>query len=150
KPLFAVCETHEMLEFLHAHAVPSLYLCPEFAPRYPAHELEHAFRHADRVVFASSSVFHAVAQTTGFYPTNVAVAPPGIVAADPSTSRQGARGRAVEVGEEPEYAASLFELASRDFGVPTRIPVQANDGVACTRRIIVPCSDWALSGVNSA
>ncbi|HEX6385854.1 MAG TPA: glycosyltransferase [Anaerolineae bacterium] len=92
QPLFAVCETPEVLGTLQANGVPTFYLCPDHVDRYPKRVLEKLFHQADRVIFAASEDFHLVARKIGFYPTNVALRPHGLSdPARPERSRERAR-----------------------------------------------------------
>ena len=157
-PLLAICEIPELLETLKANGVPTFYLCPDFVDRYPKKALERVFHYADRVIFTSSTDFHSVAKKIGFYPPNVALCPQGLPdPALPDTSRERARrepGATVNPGREysaEEYAGYLLDLARRDFHLPKgTYHVKQNGTAKATRKIVIPCADWGISGVNSA
>jgi predicted O-methyltransferase YrrM len=128
EPLFAVTETPDELDVLAQHGVGTYVLLPE-AGRLPEREqLAAAVRHAARLIMPSSSSFHAVSEALDERPAQVAVRPPSVAG----------------------YPESLFELARRDFylEIPSslRVAVQATP----PRRIVIPCSDWSVSGVNAS
>jgi glycosyltransferase involved in cell wall biosynthesis len=52
--------------------------------------------------------------------------------------------------EAQAHARSLLHLAVRDFGLGSRTSRRAHNAGRPTRKVIVPCSNWSLSGVNTA
>jgi glycosyltransferase involved in cell wall biosynthesis len=56
-----------------------------------------------------------------------------------------------ELSIAADYAESLLELAKRDFRMPEEVGYRNGDGTQRTaRRVVIPCGNWALSGVNSS
>jgi glycosyltransferase involved in cell wall biosynthesis len=135
RPLLAISEIPEVLPAFEDDGIGSYFLLPGASEVPPRHVLEEAFERAARALVPSSDAFHAAAEVLGRYPTNVAMA-----------------GR--QRGEESYDAAArwLLELATRDFGLDpaTADPARAEVPTAPTRRIIIPCADWGVSGVNAS
>jgi glycosyltransferase involved in cell wall biosynthesis len=130
KPLFAVTEVPEAIEGLTIAGIGT-YLAPaEGALDSPA--LAQAFNEAKRVLLPSSAAFHAAAARLGRYPANVAL------------WRRDAEADEVS-------ARALVDLARRDFDLGAVIDTARGrldrDG---TRKILIPCSDWNVSGVNAS
>ena len=92
---------------------------------------------ADRLIFMSNAPFARA--TAHRFPTRVAVRPY-------RATNVASRATCAE-----SYARDLFELARRD-SVHGRTPVAkaAFRTPFATRRVVVPCADWAVSGVNTA
>ena len=49
-----------------------------------------------------------------------------------------------------QYAQSIMDLARRDFSLDEKISISDARPSTQTRRVVVPCSDWSISGVNAA
>ena len=92
----------------------------------------------ERLIVPSSDWFHRLGECRDAYPTNVAL------------GRNSAPGKSHSATEPStaSFAESILALACRD-GVLTVDNGHAR-GSAPTRRVVVLCSDWGLSGVNSA
>jgi glycosyltransferase involved in cell wall biosynthesis len=133
KPFFALCEAREVLGTLKADGVPLFYIHQHTVDLQPKKVLESVFSQANRVIFNSSQDFHAVAKKLEFYPTNVALRPQEGV----STA---------------SYVESLVGLAARESDTLQDVfcPVDERRARKSTRTIVIPCSDWGLSGVNSS
>lgn len=147
KPLFALCATPEMLASLKANGVPAYFLCPEAAVEYPTEVLSDILRQARRVLFDSSAAFHAVAGKVGHYPTNAALRPYSHLA--PAGDAGGTTAQQMQAPVEA-YVGSVLALARRDFGLPATVYPPRVPKKQATRKIIIPCCDWTVSGVNSA
>ena len=131
KPTLAICGSAELFDAAVSNRFPSLYLYSNSRPPHGRTSAESFFQRGSRIVFNSSADFHSAARWAGFYPTKVALRP-----WDDSRSQ--------------EYVKSLFDLARGLLP-----PVPPTTSTACvqaapTRKIVIPCSDWALSGVNSS
>jgi glycosyltransferase involved in cell wall biosynthesis len=128
-PKFAVCDVPEPVEALKASNIPTLYVLPEAADMPPAAELAAAVESADRVLVPSSAAFRAAAELLGRHPTNVTLTPPASVT---------------------EETAALVELAQADLGFVPESQTAAVAAQAVRPKVVIPCSDWAVSGVNAS
>jgi glycosyltransferase involved in cell wall biosynthesis len=129
QPLFAVSERPELLEILSDDGVGTYYLLP--GPRYlpEPQVLAAAFANAARVIVPSSDAFVAAARAVGGFPANVALRRPA--------------------GDD--YTESLLRLGERDFGVEPDLRTCRRPATHhCSRRLVIPCSDWGVSGVNAS
>ncbi len=124
RPLFAVSEVPEPLDVLPAAGVGTYYL-PKPHGEVDPEGLRRACARAARIFIASPEELHALAAGLGHYPARVA-----------------------RRGDPP---AGMLGTAARDFGLRDRFG-RANASVTHkpTRKIIIPCSDWNVSGVNTA
>lgn len=143
RPRFAVSDVTEVLEPLSGKGVETLYMLPE-ADVLPAEStLEEAFENAGRVLVPSSAAFLAACDRLGRHPTNVTLSPfPG-----PSPGIDDDRRSSTTAA----YTRALVDLATSDLGV--QLPATGPARRARPRgrpRILIPCSDWAVSGVNAS
>ena len=129
RPVFAVTEIPEAVETLGGADVPTYFLAPGARALPPAPELGVVATHARKVMVPSAAAATAVQKRLGRRPRNVEV-----------------RGR-----REPAHSRALAALAARDLKLAPR-----GAGAARSRRrrrpskVIIPCSDWNVSGVNAA
>lgn len=124
RPLFALSEVAEVLEVLGRSGVGTYYVpSPTRAPE--GEGLRRAFDHAARVFVSSPAAFHAAARRLGHYPTRVA--------------------------RRSDALPAVLDFVIRDFGFDPRI-TQPPTAVSQrpTRKVLVPCSDWNVSGVNAS
>jgi glycosyltransferase involved in cell wall biosynthesis len=129
QPRFTISTVAGMAQPLKNSELPFYYLCPEEIDHIEKDVLENLVRTASRVIFPSSAAFHTVAHKVGFYAPRVALRPP----------------------DKEGYVDSLLELARRDFHLPEGIPyVDKPKAEDATRKVIIPCCDWGISGVNSS
>jgi glycosyltransferase involved in cell wall biosynthesis len=152
KPLFAFCSLPEVLETLERGGVPSYFLFSESDDVEPKHAAE-IFEHARRAIFPSASRFEAITNKLTRLPTNVARR--SLPAAEGAARRNGRRG--APPPQEPDasvatYTQSLLELAARDFDLDARVVSPSVDRrlTEPTRKILIPCADWGVSGVNAS
>ena len=127
--LFAVGDVEELLPGASAAGIPAhlLVLDEDAAPA----DVGRAATSATRVVFGSHRLFRRVAGPTGPYPFNSVVRP-----FEPDTAA--------------EFVQSTLELAARD-GAPVATAARLRHLKAePTHKILIPCTDWAVSGVNTA
>ena len=136
RPLFALTDVPQVLEALTDTAVPSYFLASEDED---FEALEAAVASARRLVFASSRAFENAGKQLGAYPTNVALRPPA----------RATGGRDGGGADDEEYVRSLLALAERDFGLEPRAPAAVRPSRG-GRKIVIPCSDWTVSGVNAS
>jgi glycosyltransferase involved in cell wall biosynthesis len=132
QPLFALSALADLLEILQAEGIPAMLLAGPREVLNSQTALQRQFAQATRVVFHASEDFHSAARRLGHHPPRVALLP-----FTPQSLSQD--------------VDHLLELAQRDFGIPARIrEVELRRAASKTRKIIIPCSDWTVSGVNSA
>lgn len=132
KPIFALASSPDFLNILHSEGIPSFLWLGEGLGSNSKQTLKEVFSHTTRALFESSEHFNSVARKLGYPPTNVAMLP----------FNENGLGK---------YAASLMTLAKRDFQLPESLYlVKERRSAKTTNKIIIPCSDWQLSGVNSA
>lgn len=143
-PLLAFTELPELLVTLKEHDIPTYLLATESfeQPR----TLRDLSRQAQRVIFTSNDLFFASVQPDGTYPTNVALR-----SYTPLRANGAQAGAEVRASLE-DCVRSVLDLARRDFRLDSKIrpPLAADAPKAAPKRIVVPCSDWAISGVNAA
>jgi glycosyltransferase involved in cell wall biosynthesis len=147
-PVLAFTELPELLQTLKEQEIPAYLLATESftQPR----TLGEVSRRAQRVIFTSNELFFASVQPDGTYPTNVALR-----SYTPARAQAGGNGAQAD-GEAraslEECIRSVLDLARRDFRLDAKIRPPLTDDAPKTppRRIVVPCSDWAISGVNAA
>ncbi len=144
EPLFVITEVPETTGVLRAAQVPT-YVVLDSPSAVPGPILSSLFDQAERVLIPSSSGFHAAAETMGRYPTNVALWPRGTAGSDEG-SNGDQHSRSID-----RSARSLLELVERDLGVktPPSQPIRCSPP-GPTRTVIIPCSDWGVSGVNAS
>jgi glycosyltransferase involved in cell wall biosynthesis len=144
RPRFVVSDVTVVLEPFARSGIGTFYMMPEADELPPRASLEAASNDAQRVLFPSSSAFHAASERMGRRPTNVALKPfPG----SQSTNGSGA----ADATTTADYAARLAELASTDLGIDLVENRAARRSASTTKpKIIVPASDWAVSGVNAS
>jgi glycosyltransferase involved in cell wall biosynthesis len=136
-PLWVISEVRDAIEVLQGEAVGSYLILPEPAELRTRGLSERTCRAATRVIVPSSDAFNSAADALGHYPTNVALATDGDVRSGEGTTA---------------YAELLLRLAERDFGFNSGAAVDNGAGRhrGSTRKIIIPCADWGVSGVNAA
>ncbi len=128
-PALAVGDTPEFLPGALKAGVPSYLLALD--EETSGLDLGGAALAATRVIFGSRELFRlATGGAGGPYPANAAV-------------------RDFDAAAPDRFVSSLLELAERD-GALQPAPARALTDGEPTRRILVPCSDWGISGVNSA
>jgi glycosyltransferase involved in cell wall biosynthesis len=126
---FAIGDVIELLAGARAVGVPVYFLVLD--EETTGADLDYAADLATRVVFGSRELFQRVAGATGPYPANIVVRPferEAVTALVPSTLELAAR-----------------DCPANDVTAPSR---RRSGGE--TRKVVVPCSDWSVSGVNSA
>ncbi len=151
KPAFAVSELPEVVTVLPALGVPTYFLLADRAgSEYGRGLLDQIFRSSQRVLLPSAETFEAVAQTIGRYPPNVARRPARASAlpqSDDGDPEPNHRSPSVD-----RYARFLFQLAVRDLRLsPTLYSDRTNPAARPpTKTVLIPCSDWSVSGVNAS
>jgi len=124
RPLFAVSEVAEVLEVLARCGVGTYYV-PSPAHEPESEALQRTFAHSARVFVSSPDAFHAAARRLGHYPPRVA--------------------------RRSDALPAVLDFATRDFGLDPRIAQPpAAFSRRPTRKLLVPCSDWNVSGVNAS
>jgi glycosyltransferase involved in cell wall biosynthesis len=127
--LFAVGDVAELLPGSRTAGIPAYFLVlDEEAARG---DLPAAVQGATRVVFGSQELFQRVAGPAGPYPPNCVV-------------------RSFEPETAAGFVRSALELAARDGGAVTTAARPRLRREGRTNKILVPCTDWGLSGVNTA
>ena len=126
---FAVGDVADLLPGARAAGVPAylLVLDNDAAPG----DLDRAAHGATRVVFGSHELFRRVAGPIGPYPFNSVV-------------------RSFEPDTVTGFVQSLVELAARDGASAAAAARLRRRKAEPTRKILIPCTDWAVSGVNTA
>jgi predicted O-methyltransferase YrrM len=129
QPLFAVAGTTEVLYILTDLGVGTYVLMPDANELHDRRALSDVVDLATRLVVPSSAAFHAFAEALAEPPPRVALRRP----------------------DRKDYADSLVALAERDFDIELAASVtRATLATEPPRRIVIPCSDWTVSGVNSS
>jgi glycosyltransferase involved in cell wall biosynthesis len=129
QPLFAVSELPELLETLRDDGVGTYYLLPGPRDLPDCNVLAQAFAHATRVIVPTSESFVAAARALGEFPANVASRPP----------------------DAEDYTESLLRLGELDFGLEPDLRMSRRPATHhSSRRLVIPCSDWGVSGVNAS
>jgi glycosyltransferase involved in cell wall biosynthesis len=129
QPLFAVSEIAELLEILRDDGVGTYYLLPGSHDLPQRQVLAEAFANAARVIVPSSDAFVAAASAVGGFPANVALRRPAA----------------------EDHTESLLRLAERDFGVEPDLRTRRRPATRhSSRKLVIPCSDWGVSGVNAS
>ncbi|HMJ73722.1 MAG TPA: glycosyltransferase family 4 protein [Solirubrobacterales bacterium] len=131
-PLYAVCDVPEILETLAGNGVECYFLFPDDGRGLREGDLDVVFRHSRRVVVSSRERAKAISKRSRRSRDKVSACLPG-------RSRPSADG----------YADALLKLASKDLGVSGHRPVKRRKKIA-QPKIVIPCSDWAVSGVNAS
>jgi glycosyltransferase involved in cell wall biosynthesis len=131
RPLFALTDVADVLEGLEDAGVPAYYFA---SADDQAEELRIAREKARRIVFGSSSAFSNAGAKLGEHPTRVALIVPEHV-------RDESRGVA-------GYARALLDLARRDLDITGEAAPRRRGFVH--KKIVIPCSDWTVSGVNAS
>jgi len=132
KPLYAVCDVPEVLEALASNGVKCYFLFPDDGRGLSENDLEMIFRYSRRVIVSSKERSKAISKRSGRSAGKV-------FACFPGKARPSADG----------YADALLKLASKDLGIRDHRPVKRRRKIA-QPKIVVPCSDWAVSGVNAS
>lgn len=162
-PLWVISEVPEVLDVLEADGVGTYLLLPQAEELGSSGDLRENARAATRMILPSSEAFHAVADALGELPTNVALAADGRL--EPlADDTPGDSDVPSERAWAKTYTESLLKLAHRDFGYD-----HSEDAGSLSRRnawpgpsgfatktvsngrpkIVIPCTDWAVNGVNS-
>jgi glycosyltransferase involved in cell wall biosynthesis len=131
-PLFAVCDAPEILETLAGNGVECYFLFPDDSRGLSDGELDLILRHSRRVVVSSKDRAKAISKRAGRLRRKVSACLP-------------ARGRP----SADAYADALLKLVSKDLGVTGHRPARRRRKIA-QPKIVIPCSDWAVSGVNAS
>ena len=146
RPIFAVTDVPEVIEPLVDQQVASYFLLPNAEHLPPDDVLAAVVERARRVLAPSSAAFHGVAERLGSHPTNVARRAPAA-----SVGARGRAGRRDRRAPSPGRALSdlLMDLAhaDTDLRVTDHVPAQRAGGAP---KVLIPCSDWSISGVNAA
>lgn len=131
-PIFALVSTCEMVSLLYSENIPAFLWTGKDIENESRQSLDEAVFYANRILFESSSDFDFVAGKLGYRPTNIAML---------RLNKNALR----------KSLVSLMSLAKRDCQLPENIFLLPQKRAAdTTNKIVIPCSDWALSGVNSA
>ena len=149
-PLFAVVDVPESVQPLEEGGAPTYFLMSDSERLPEVVALEGVFEHARRAVLPSSSSFHAIRESLGHPPTNVALAtaPNSGLGSPPRKATNGQPNVPGVDGTE-----LLLDLAESDLGLSLRLAgeVRADHGRRQrSRSILIPCSDWSVSGVNAS
>jgi glycosyltransferase involved in cell wall biosynthesis len=124
RPIFAVSEIVEPLDILADSGVGTYYL-PDARDHLSPAKLASACERASRVLVPSPEAFEALARALGHYPARV--------------------------GRRADALPAVLEMATRDFGLDGRHlrPHDLSDS-GPTRKVLIPSSDWNVSGVNAS
>jgi glycosyltransferase involved in cell wall biosynthesis len=131
-PLYAVCDVPEVLETLSGNGVECYFLFPDDDRGLSESDLEVISRRSRRVIVSSKERSKAISKRGDRSAGKVSACLPG-------KSRSSADG----------YADALLKLASKDLGVTAHRPVKRRKRIT-QPKIVIPCSDWAVSGVNAS
>jgi glycosyltransferase involved in cell wall biosynthesis len=131
-PLYAVCDVPEILETLASNGVECYFLFPDDGRSLHASDLEVVFRHSRRVIASSKERSKAISKRGDRFAGKVSACVPE-------------KGRSSAVG----YADALLKLASKDLGIKSHRPAKRRKRIT-QPKIVIPCSDWAVSGVNAS
>ena len=131
-PLFAVADIPEVLEPLASTGLGTVYALPDSRRQPSRKTLERAISTADRVVAPSPAAVRTTAKKLGVRPAKLTE---------------------LERCRAPDLAQALVDRAVLDLGV--ELPAHGRKRSArrpkkTKPKVLVPCSDWALSGVNAA
>jgi glycosyltransferase involved in cell wall biosynthesis len=132
RPLFAVCDVPEVLETLSGNGVDCYFLFPDDARALSEADIQTIGRHSKRVLVSSKARTKTIAKRLRRLPCKVSTCAPAKVEAP-----------------EDGYADSLLKLARRDFVLPAERPSRKRPRKG-KPKIIIPCSDWSVSGVNAS
>ncbi len=132
KPLYAVCDVPEILESLACNGVECYFLFPDDGRHLSESDLEAIFRHSRRILASSKERSKAVAKRSGKSRDKVSACVPR-------------RGRPAADG----YADALLQFATKDLGVRGHLPTKRRKKIV-RPKIVIPCSDWSVSGVNAS
>jgi glycosyltransferase involved in cell wall biosynthesis len=133
RPLFAICDVPDVLETLAGNGVGCYFLFPDDARSLTDTEMDAIVQHSRRILLSSKAKARSktLSKRSKQPLGDVSVCAPA------------------KAGPTPEgYADALVKLARKDFNVPTTRP--ARRGRAEKPRIVIPCSDWSVSGVNAS
>jgi hypothetical protein len=132
KPLYAVCDVPGVLEALSTNGVECYFLLPDDARALTEGDLETILQHSRRILVPSKERSKAISK----WSSRAARGKVSVCAPPRGSSADG-------------YADALLKLASKDFGVRSHRPVRRRKKVP-RPKILIPCSDWAVSGVNAS
>jgi glycosyltransferase involved in cell wall biosynthesis len=132
KPLFAVCDMPEILETLAGNGVACYFLFPDDARGLAESDLDVVFSHSQRVLTSSQTRSKAIAKRGKARGGRISACAP-VKGAPPAAG----------------YADALLKLASKDLGVQGHRHLARRRKVA-QPKVVIPCSDWAVSGVNAS
>jgi glycosyltransferase involved in cell wall biosynthesis len=133
RPIFAISEIPEVLEGLRLSGIGAYFVLPEQS-RDDSPSSSDVFDYSKRVLVPSSAAFQRVSEEIGRRPTNVMLW----------------RGvdRAVPAGSP---VRELLDSAARDFDLdPVLVGPARPRRKQSTRKVLVACSDWNVSGVNAS
>ncbi len=128
-PCLAIGDVIELLQGAR-DADTHVYFLVLSEEAFPA-DLGYAARRAARIVFSSRGLFQRFNGPSGPYPANSVV-------------------RAFEPESVAEFLRATLDLAARDGALAAVASRAQRRTEAPTRRVLVPCTDWAVSGVNTA
>ena len=135
-PRFALTDVPAAVDGLFDTCVPA-YLLLDGSDALSPSELEHKASRVMRVVFTAMKEQDAPAPL-----------PPNVVARPfPPSETDGLPPR---LGDVDAFVGSLVDLAGRDLGVGRHAPPASASAPAAVRKVLVPCADWCVSGVNTA
>ena len=122
RPLFAISEVAEGIEVLERHSVGTFYL-HDAASQLSEVELRRVCERATRILMPSPEAFHALARGAGYYPARVA--------------------------RRDETLPAVLDVAARDLNLDPRIArSERAPSREAPKKVLIPCSDWNVSGVN--
>lgn len=127
--LYAVGDVVELLPAAETAGIPAYFLALDSETANG--DLARAVGDATRVIYGSHGLLRETAGATGPSPTNAVV-------------------RSFERETIARFLSSTLELAARDGAPVTTTRPSRQAKAVPTRRILVPCTDWAVSGVNTA
>ena len=130
EPLFVVTDHVDFLYGPRTAGVRSYFLVGDGAA-LDEQVLSTVAPHTARIVFESRELFRQATGSAGPHPPNVAV-------------------RSALFHSSEAFVDSVLEFAGRDRLIATVARKPARRSGKQTRRIVVPCADWSVSGVNAA
>jgi glycosyltransferase involved in cell wall biosynthesis len=132
RPLFAVCDVPEVLETLSGNGVECYFLFPDDARALSESEIETIGLCSSQVLASSKARAKTIARRLEAFPCTVSACPP---------KKSGSAAA--------KYADSLLEIARKGLPLPTG-PPRRRRVKAAKPKIVIPCSDWSVSGVNAS
>ena len=136
RPLLAVSEVAETLEPLMARAVPTYFLAGSDGATPAAEQLRAASVRPGRILVRSPSDLDGAHRALEMPKNRIT----SLTSTRPASRATGAR----------DAARTIVDLAAKDFGLRFAPRRRRRRAPTKSRKVIVPCSDWAVSGVNAA